>query len=272
MSVVDKIVDHKALTKKRLNALRRAYLYAIYFGILNKQEWFKIHDKLLKETIKFKKYKNIDVSKMYLISEYVFRESQKYRDDSNAGLALFLFLDAAYHLFAKPLNKIVNAEENVLKSEYLTNMINDARESGQIFYLCSKHGDSAKDHVNWQGKIYVDEKWDWYNKDRGVLEFLNDHRIPTIQWVIGEPVYMVTRPNCRHFFKPIPVSDVLKNDAKELLNKYKMRFASGYKAIESKAQAIKEKLEFYKQLYSVSKGQYIAQKIKYYENYLQNME
>lgn len=270
MSKIDKIVDHKLATKKKLNTLRRKYLYHIYKGFLDKDEWYKIHDKLLKETVNYRKI--VDVNKMYAVSEYIFRESQKYRNDSNMPLVLFLFLDTAYHLFAKPINSIVNTEENILKSEYLTNMINDARDNKQIFYLCSKHNDCAKDHLDYQGKIYVDEKWDWYDNEKKVLDFVNENRIPTIQWVIDRPVWLISRPNCRHFFVPLTTEEVLNNSVDKLIEKHDLSFETGYQARETKEQAVIEKLEFYKKLYSVSKGKYILEKINFYEKYLRNIK
>lgn len=270
---VSRIVDHKARTKALLNKLRRDYLYAIYFGILNKKQWYEIHDKLIKETVKFRKYKNLDVSKMYMIATTILSETRGVPKDSpNTGLLLFLLLNGAYHWFKKPLNEIVNSEENILKSEYLTNMINDARESGQIFYLCSKHGDSAKDHVDWQGRIYVDEKWDRYDMDKGVLDFINGNQIHTIQWVISNPPYLVTRRNCRHFFRAIDSKDVLTKSVSKLIKENKTSFKSGnYAQMSSKKIAAIEKLKFYEELYKVSKESVVMKKIKRYREIISKM-
>lgn len=267
-----RIVDHKAQTRAYLNKLRRAYLYAIYFGILNKKQWYEIHDKILKETIKYQK-PTIDTSKMYMIATAILTETRGIpKDSENTGLLLFLLLNGAYHWFKKPMNEIINTEENVLKSEYLTNMINNAREEKQVFYLCSKHNDCAKDHEDWQGRIYVDEHWDFYDQEKGVLEFLNKNRIPTIQWVMSHPPYLVTRRNCRHFFRAVYSKDVLSKNVDKLIEENKMSFKSGnYAQMSSKKIAAIEKLKFYEELYKVSKEPSIMKNIKRYREIISKM-
>lgn len=86
-----------------------------------------------------------------------------------------------------------------------------------VFYICSQHGNAAEGHKPYQGKVYVDRFWKSVYQASGQPEFLikaiekyiarND--IKTIQWVMGPPVYMVTRPYCKHFFTPVSTLDVL---------------------------------------------------------------
>lgn len=93
-------------------------------------------------------------------------------------------------------------------------------DAGLVFYLCSYHSDCANDHVDFQGKVYVDENWeDVISEDMKpkVQEYIDSHKIDTIQNVRdGEP-YLTTRPNCRHYFTPLSVEDVLGSSVKKLL-------------------------------------------------------
>lgn len=93
-------------------------------------------------------------------------------------------------------------------------------DAGLIFYLCSYHSDCANDHVDYQGKIYVDEDWESIvsadMKDK-VQDYIDAHKIETIQNVRdGEP-YLTTRPNCRHYFTPMSTEEVLGSSVKKML-------------------------------------------------------
>lgn len=70
----------------------------------------------------------------------------------------------------------------------------DARSEGRWIWLCSSHGDSAKGHEPYQGAYYYDEEAPEY-----VRQWAVSRGIRSYQWVLGEPVWMITRPNCRHY-------------------------------------------------------------------------
>lgn len=86
-----------------------------------------------------------------------------------------------------------------------------------IFYICSQHGNAAKDHAPYQGTVYVDRFWKSVCKNanqpefiiKAIEKYISRHNTKTIQWVMGPPVYMVTRPYCKHYFTPVPTLDVL---------------------------------------------------------------
>lgn len=62
---------------------------------------------------------------------------------------------------------------------------------GKLF-RCSSHPDCAPDHADYQGKVYVLDKY------KGEYPGYQ-----TVEWVTGAPVYLTTRPNCRHILTPI---------------------------------------------------------------------
>lgn len=80
------------------------------------------------------------------------------------------------------------------RAEAIQRCLNDARAEGRYIWLCSSHGDPAKGHEPWQGKYYYDEEAPEY-----VIQWAKSHGLKSYQWVIGEPVWMLTRPNCRHY-------------------------------------------------------------------------
>ena len=99
-----------------------------------------------------------------------------------------------------------------------------SRDSGRVFYLCSWHNKPAKDHAKYQGKIYVDRYWrSATNNDYRIGAYIRNHNIVTVQDIIKEPVYLLTRPYCRHRFIPLDNSEVLSNS----LNKVKEIHSEG---------------------------------------------
>ena len=101
----------------------------------------------------------------------------------------------------------------------------------KVFYLSSKHNDSAKDHKNYQGKMYVDENWAVipmpYGIHTAIQNYIKTHRVRTIQWVVGRPVWLITRPNCRHYFQELSVKEVLGTSRRNLIKEYDMKSAIG---------------------------------------------
>ncbi len=100
-----------------------------------------------------------------------------------------------------------------VQNEASNRMENATKALGIIFFLASEHADCADDHAKSQGKLYVNENWEQVIADNELRErirnFIGRNDIQTIQWVKGPPVYFTTRPNCRHFFIPITVTQAL---------------------------------------------------------------
>lgn len=118
-------------------------------------------------------------------------------------------------------NELANEYEYRAKDDEVRGLL----ESGSIFYLCSSHINPAKDHADWEGKIYVDEDWmdkcDDSDKKR-IAAYIRNHKIVSVQWVTGAPVWLVYRPNCKHYLIPVSVDEVLGNSAKKLLKEHDM--------------------------------------------------
>lgn len=127
--------------------------------------------------------------------------------------------------------KRLEKEKNDLANEYeyrnKRNILTEQFESG-IFYLCSSHIKPAKDHADWEGKVYVSENWaervtpEFHSQ---VAAYIRNHQVRTVEWVTGEPVWMVYRPNCKHYFVEVSVEEVLGNSVKSLLKKHSMYMA-----------------------------------------------
>ena len=95
-----------------------------------------------------------------------------------------------------------------------------------IFYACSSHSKPAKDHADYQGKIYVDRYWRKYCTGTvpewmilTVEEFIQKNEIITVQKIMGPPVWLCTRPYCKHKLYPVNTLTVLTEQPKEYIRK-----------------------------------------------------
>lgn len=174
-------------------------------------------------------------------------------------------------------------------------------EVPRIFYLASSHNDCAEDHLDYQGKVYVDEKWESCITDTSIKleirKYINAHNVKTFQWVIGKPVWFITRPNCRHYFKSIDTEEVLNKSVKDLIKNHKMHSKIGKSDTQSYKHPLKkdwytrenveniirkyeERYEYHKSLWEVNKHLQSAKRamekdllmIKKWKEYLQNMK
>jgi hypothetical protein len=96
-----------------------------------------------------------------------------------------------------------------------------AGEKGKVvFYIANVFGDSADDHADWQGKIYYDERYKSFglsNIDE-ISKFIRQEKLRSVQWVRDKPVYLTTRPNCRHTLTPISIQQAMNVEPNTLLN------------------------------------------------------
>lgn len=123
-----------------------------------------------------------------------------------------------------------------IQNDIGSNMVKTGQENGVIFYIAAYFGDCAKDHVEYQGKIYVDKNWESNaSKDRleEIRSYINSHDIKTVQEVMDGQVRFTTRPNCRHYFQYIDIDSVLgaKNDddVNKLRDERNLNFNGKYK-------------------------------------------
>lgn len=81
-----------------------------------------------------------------------------------------------------------------------------------LFFVCSVHYPCAVDHQGLQGKIYIDQSWRRKAKGstyRAISEYVRAEQIMTVQEVMSEPYWLITRRNCKHKLYPIETATVL---------------------------------------------------------------
>lgn len=149
----------------------------------------------------------------------------------------------------KEANSIVFSYEHRLKHDELfgqEGLLANARDSSQSpFFLCSAHEKPAKDHAPYQGKLYYDENWEDYvpaeDADR-IRAIIRNRKLLTIQWVVGAPVYMTTRRNCKHYFINVPINEVAHASAKSLVRKHGM--------IQKQEASVSRNVLYYREYYN----------------------
>lgn len=112
-----------------------------------------------------------------------------------------------------------------MQQEALKYQFEASRDMGVVFYLCSYFSDCAKDHADYQGKIYYDEDWVRYvpkAEQEQVRNYIASNKLMSIQDVRDNKPYLTTRPNCRHTFRPITREQAMNNSTTKLLKDFGM--------------------------------------------------
>ena len=179
-------------------ALKNRYLATIYEGVLIGESTKRIHKRLFDQTIEDKP----QYADKYLLGMMIkMANKAKKLPETDAGLlaaALFdLIHDSKISDKAKKLiNYDTQKEAESKKQAEIEDFIEKNRGDGKWFYLASSHDDCAKDHIPYQGKLYVDEK-----APDSAIQFAKSRGLYTVQWVMGSPAWFITRPNCRHYWQ-----------------------------------------------------------------------
>lgn len=193
-----------------------------------------VPNELLKEqlkTISFidKKINKNDPSSIYY---FVFKPTNS-KDSRNNGDVIAKLLNRSKN--EKRSNRVINKHVLDFESEEKRKLLEDEKKenSKRLFILVSEHKDSALDHKDYQGRLYFAKDYEKIissedeKKRKEIFKRIKEEHMLEFERVIGKPVWMITRPNCRHFFEYLDTEDVLKHTTKYLLKKHKMKLAVG---------------------------------------------
>ena len=164
-----------------------------------------------------------------------------------------------YERFIKLVNQEVRNKEASVKERIIKQFTSYGIENREHFALVSKHLDSAIDHEDYQGKLYL------LTNDLQESELLLARRLGidrTLASVMHDKPYLITRPNCRHYFITLSESDIGSKSVDTLLKENKMITKVGSRVIKNLWNNTSIKLNYYKELYKVRKIPYLAKRIK----------
>ena len=116
--------------------------------------------------------------------------------------------------YSRNYSKALERKDRRGRKQNLVENLRNSRAAGRIFYLCSWHTGCAEGHKQYQGRIYVDRFWRSIlgYEDESVLEYIRKNEVMTVQEVCSDPVYMITRPYCRHYFISLDTDTVLAGE------------------------------------------------------------
>ena len=134
-----------------------------------------------------------------------------------------------------------NKHNSIFGTDGILDQAHD-QEHYSPFFLCSSHPKPAKDHADWEGKMYYDADWERYADTAdhdSIRAYIKNHKLSSVQWVVGPPVYLITRRNCKHFFTNIALDEVLHSSAKALVKKHKL-FMADEEPVSKEIRAYRE--------------------------------
>lgn len=164
-----------------------------------------------------------------------------------------------YQRFISLVNQEVRNKETSVKERVIRQLTSYGIENREHFALVSKHLDSAIDHIDFQGKLYL------LTNDLQESELLLARKIginKTLASVMHDKPYLITRPNCRHYFITLSESDIGNKSVDTLLKENKMITKVGSRVIKNLRNNTSIKLNYYKELYKVRRVPYLAKRIK----------
>ena len=164
-----------------------------------------------------------------------------------------------YQRFISLVNQEVRNKEASVKEKIIRQLTSYGIENREHFALVSKHLDSAIDHIGFQGKLYL------LTNDLQESELLLASKLGitrTLASVMHDKPYLITRPNCRHYFITLSESDIGSKSVDTLLKENKMITKVGSRVIKNLRNNTSIKLNYYKELYKVRRIPYLAKRIK----------
>lgn len=166
---------------------------------------------------------------------------------ATAGLAFaWLEREEAY----EGMRKIAYAQARAVETKSKDKILIDASKRAQAeaealpeeewkkakaFYIASEHDDCAEDHEAYQGRLYYDRFWRRFAKTeearRTIQNIIASKGLKSMQWVINRPAWLITRPNCRHYFEQVTIAEAEACTEAEIVSNHDMHTAVGQRGV-----------------------------------------
>lgn len=106
-----------------------------------------------------------------------------------------------------------------IRQEVNETLFEASKNNGVVFYLGNSFSDCAKDHLDYDGKMFYDKDWQSFGYDEKISEeiqaYIDANNLMTYQYATEQG--FTTRPNCRHSLTPMTIDEVLGNSVNQLL-------------------------------------------------------
>ena len=171
-------------------------------------------------------------------------------------------------LSLKLINEGVRIHEEAGKREKIQELLAD-KEDYTPFCVCDVHSGCAKDHLEYQGKVYYKADWENYITDEEirvkVRAYIKNHRLMSVEKVTKAPIYLIFRPNCRHELVDIPADEVLNSSVKKILVNHGLirnNFVDKTEA-DRAWRGYLDKLELYRELWKVAPNEKLGKELNH---------
>ena len=200
------------------------YKYAVKKGfeiVARALEQGKSLTKIKKELTEFvNSFSGITRNEKYQLWSTLYGIARAAKSDENWQKRLSL--RKTYDTVLKTARKVDRQKKLREKRQVVKEQLNS---NEHIFFICSVHQHPAEDHKDYQGQIFVDRFW--RQKVSGmqyyaVLSYIKNHNTVTVQQIMKEPVYLTTRPYCKHYFIPLDTYTVLHTSQKKLAERHRV--------------------------------------------------
>lgn len=111
-----------------------------------------------------------------------------------------------------------------IHTEMSNQQIEFGEKVGQVFYCTDNFSDCATDHSEFQGMLFYDANADMTDE---IKAYIDSHDCMSVQDAKANG--LTTRPNCRHEFHSIPLTDVIANKPIKDIQKDEGFYKGNYK-------------------------------------------
>lgn len=166
-------------------------------------------------------------------------------------------------------NFVINEKEYTGKRENISEMIDKARSGDDYspFYLSDSHKNCAKDHLEYESRVYYDENYEQFVTDPEKLAkikaYIRNHNCMSVQEVTSYPILLCVRNNCKHIIAPVPTEEVLSSSVRKMQIRRKMIVSTvPVSQAESTSRAYYKRYMDYAELWKVAPNEKLAEKMK----------
>ena len=201
-------MEKRTFSYKR--ATQRIYLYVVD-ALIKKKTLQRISEGLRNIVNSYSDLNRDDKYRIYLDTYNCVRAVRHFSDPIKR------FRQKQYFDIISTACRVAKSKSNLRKKKKQVRAM--LKDNNVVFMFCSQHEKPAKDHAMFQGRVYVDRFWRT-KVDSSLIypiqSYIKNRKIKTVQEIMGAPVYLITRPNCKHYFIPLETSTVLRSSLAKL--------------------------------------------------------
>lgn len=266
--ILEQLSNSTLRYKNKLLKFVISYLQQVFKLVLNHKTNLKavfrlIESNFYKSSINYRfKKKCLNLTR-FIINKIEPLVSEREEDGYILTLLLLKKLNkiGALNMFIKLVNEETRIYESANKEQIIEKYKELALKENEVFALVSYHKDSALDHKDYQGKMYLLTN-NLTKEEQEEARRLGANKL--ISEVVNAKPYLLTRPHCRHYFETFKVSEVKNKSCLTLLKENHMIREVGNRQVSSlyqKMNMLQIRIAYNSALNKVANTNYLSEKI-----------